>query len=322
MREKEFKEGLGDLAHMAEKDHEVQMARAELYKLAKYAIKLHEMLKGVSEAEGLEGWVQAKITKSADMIGSVYHHLDYEESPMGEVTEEVDAPKMDVTDADKKANSPAYQKMKKGNPRYVDKTTKKVKEGKDKTCSDKCCGSEVKAEDCKCPPTCDHCNCNAVDEGITGAVAGGILGSAGGPLGTAAGAYLGHKIQKGAKKKKKQDEDKDEVAESFARMRLLAGLPINEDDVTKVAVGHVDAEADMLRKELFKIGKYSVELYKMLGELPDGDFPHWWQAKIVKAGEYIGSAKHYLEGEMYAPEEESPIDRPPEEQEDINPSGI
>ena len=158
--------------------------------------------------------------------------------------------------------------------------------------------------------------------GITGAVAGGILGSAGGPLGTAAGAYLGHKIQKGAKKKKKQDEDKDEVAESFARMRLLAGLPINEDDVTKVAVGHVDAEADMLRKELFKIGKYSVELYKMLGELPDGDFPHWWQAKIVKAGEYIGSAKHYLEGEMYAPEEESPIDRPPEEQEDINPSGI
>ena len=122
------KEGLGDLAHMAEKDHEVQMARAELYKLAKYAIKLHEMLKGVSEAEGLEGWVQAKITKSADMIGSVYHHLDYEESPMGEVTEEVDAPKMDVTDADKKANSPAYQKMKKGNPRYNDKTTKKVKE--------------------------------------------------------------------------------------------------------------------------------------------------------------------------------------------------
>ena len=130
MREKEFKEGLGDLAHMAEKDHEVQMARAELYKLAKYAIKLHEMLKGVSEAEGLEGWVQAKITKSADMIGSVYHHLDYEESPMGEVTEEVDAPKMDVTDADKKANSPAYQKMKKGNPRYNDKTTKKVKESK------------------------------------------------------------------------------------------------------------------------------------------------------------------------------------------------
>lgn len=73
-----IQEGLGELASRAEMDHEVQMARAELYKIAKYAIKLHEMLKGVSEAEGLEGWVQSKITKAADYIGSVYHHLDYE----------------------------------------------------------------------------------------------------------------------------------------------------------------------------------------------------------------------------------------------------
>ena len=118
-----IKEGLGDLAHLAEQDHEVQMARAELYKLAKYAIKLHEMLKGVSETEGLEGWVQSKITKSADMIGSVYHHLEYQESPLGEFTE-----------------------------------------AKDKNCSDKCCGADTLAEDCTCPPTCKHCNCNAVSE--------------------------------------------------------------------------------------------------------------------------------------------------------------
>lgn len=78
MRKKEFKEGLADLADRAERDHEVQMARSDLYKIAKYAIKLHEMLKNVSEEEGLEGWVQSKITKSADYIGSVYHHLDYE----------------------------------------------------------------------------------------------------------------------------------------------------------------------------------------------------------------------------------------------------
>jgi len=77
MRKEEFKEGLGDLAHAAELDHEVQMARSDLYKIAKYAIKLHEMLKGVSEQEGLEGWVQAKITKAAEGLGSVYHNLDY-----------------------------------------------------------------------------------------------------------------------------------------------------------------------------------------------------------------------------------------------------
>ena len=144
MRDKEINEGLGDLAHAAEKDHEVQMARAELYKLAKYAIKLHDILKGVSEAEGLEGWVQSKITKSAEMVGSVYHHMDYEESPMGD----------------------------------------EVTEAKDTHCSDKCCGSDVKAEDCTCPPSCEHCNCNAVSETTT---SGGIATSMGGGNGFANG---------------------------------------------------------------------------------------------------------------------------------------
>ena len=75
---KAMKEGLADLAGRAEADHEVQMARADLYKIAKYAIKLHDMLKGVDESQGLEGWQQAKITKAADYMGSVFHNLDYE----------------------------------------------------------------------------------------------------------------------------------------------------------------------------------------------------------------------------------------------------
>ena len=84
---KKTNEGLADLADVAERDHEVQMARSDLYKLAKYSIKLHEMLKNVSEAEGIEGWQQAKITKAADYISSVYHALDYDtqfENPMPE----------------------------------------------------------------------------------------------------------------------------------------------------------------------------------------------------------------------------------------------
>ena len=75
---KKTNEGLGELADVAERDHEVQMARADLYKIAKYAIKLHDMLKTVSEAEGIEGWQQSKITKAADYMGSVFHSLDYD----------------------------------------------------------------------------------------------------------------------------------------------------------------------------------------------------------------------------------------------------
>jgi|TARA_A200000159_G_scaffold146234_1_gene152418 hypothetical protein len=46
------------------------------------------------------------------------------------------------------------------------KSFKKFAEAKDEYCSDKCCGSDVKAEDCKCPPDCAHCNCNSVSENL------------------------------------------------------------------------------------------------------------------------------------------------------------
>ena len=65
-------------AHDMQLDHEVQMARSELYRAGKSAMELHRMLKSVSEQTGLEGWVQAKITKAADYLESVYHYLDYE----------------------------------------------------------------------------------------------------------------------------------------------------------------------------------------------------------------------------------------------------
>ena len=60
-----------------EQDPEVQMARSDLYKAAKYPIKLHDRLKNIQE-EGLEGWVAAKITKASDYPKPVYHYMDYE----------------------------------------------------------------------------------------------------------------------------------------------------------------------------------------------------------------------------------------------------
>ena len=78
MRDKEIKEGLADLAHKVEQDHEIQLARGELYKAAKYSIKLHDIMKTMAEEEGLDGWVSAKITKASDYLSTVYHHLDYQ----------------------------------------------------------------------------------------------------------------------------------------------------------------------------------------------------------------------------------------------------
>jgi hypothetical protein len=55
--------------------HEAAMARADLYKLANYSMKLFKM---IQEGQELEGWVQAKITKAADYVASVYHFMEYE----------------------------------------------------------------------------------------------------------------------------------------------------------------------------------------------------------------------------------------------------
>jgi len=88
---KQISEGhLGAMADRVELDHEVQLARGQLYKIAKYAIKLHEAFKDVSEVQGLDGWVSAKITEAAQAMDDVAHFMEYELSPANVANEETE----------------------------------------------------------------------------------------------------------------------------------------------------------------------------------------------------------------------------------------
>lgn len=96
--------------------------------------------------------------------------------------------------------------------------------------------------------------------------------------------------------------------EDLKRLQELAGIygqlfekDAGDSDNVKVAIGHVDNERDMIRRQLYQMGKYSVEIAKTLKELPDSDFPNWWQAKITKAGAYLSDCAHYLENTMQVP---------------------
>lgn len=71
-------ESIGEDADEMHRDHEVQMARSDCYHAAKYAIELHKMLHKVSEEQGLEGWVQEKITLACDYLRTVHEHLDHD----------------------------------------------------------------------------------------------------------------------------------------------------------------------------------------------------------------------------------------------------
>jgi len=70
-------------------------------------------------------------------------------------------------------------------------------------------------------------------------------------------------------------------------------------------LGHTDDEPHMIKAELAQIGKYAMELYKMVDQFEgpqEVDFPGWWQSKITTAKNMISSAKHYLEFELQEPQ--------------------
>jgi hypothetical protein len=80
-----------------------------------------------------------------------------------------------------------------------------------------------------------------------------------------------------------------------------SNIKVEED----IDLGHQDNEPGMLQADLYRIGKYAMELYKMMDDLEgmgEVDLPHWWQSKISKAKSMIVSAKHYLDFELKEPQ--------------------
>lgn len=57
-------------------DHEVEMAVSDLFSAGKNAEKIYNIVKSVSEEEGLEGWVQEKIIKANDYLNTVREYLE------------------------------------------------------------------------------------------------------------------------------------------------------------------------------------------------------------------------------------------------------
>ena len=110
-------------------------------------------------------------------------------------------------------------------------------------------------------------------------------------------------IKDALKNPKKADLNKDGKLSSYEKKRGAAiEKAMNED----LDLGHQDNEPHMLKADLYRIGKYAMELYKMIDQFDkmedEVDFPHWWQAKIIKAKSMLVSAKHYLDFELKEPE--------------------
>jgi hypothetical protein len=99
---------------------------------------------------------------------------------------------------------------------------------------------------------------------------------------------------------------------AFLKSKMIKQSNLAED----LDLGHEDNEPHMLKADLYRIGKYAMELYKMVDQFEgpqEVDLPHWWQAKIIKASSMLVSAKHYLDFELKEPQIDAMVDVASEE---------
>jgi hypothetical protein len=113
---------------------------------------------------------------------------------------------------------------------------------------------------------------------------------------------------------KKADLNKDGQLSDYEKKRGAAiEKSMQKEDLD---LGHEDNEPHMLKADLYRIGKYAMELYKMVDQFEgeqEVDFPHWWQAKIIEAKNMLVSAKHYLDFETKEPQLDAMVDVASEE---------
>ena len=118
---------------------------------------------------------------------------------------------------------------------------------------------------------------------------------------------------------KAADLNKDGELSNYEKKRgaaiekSMAKKGVNED----LDLGHEDNEPHMIKSELYRIGKYAMELYKMVDQFEgeqEVDFPAWWQSKITTAKNMVSSAKHYLEFELKEPQIDAMVDVAAEEE--------
>jgi len=87
----------------------------------------------------------------------------------------------------------------------------------------------------------------------------------------------------------------------------------NRDDLD---LGHQDNEPHMVKGDLYQIAKQAIELYKIIDtvdNMGEVDFPHWWQAKVILAKNYLTGAKDYLDSALAVGNEElEEVDTPKE----------
>ena len=113
-------------------------------------------------------------------------------------------------------------------------------------------------------------------------------------------------IQNALNKHGKDDSKKFQILKArkalnkgdMATAKKIVARYLKED----LDIGHQDDEPNMLKKTMYRTAKMAAMIYKELDKFDqfpnEVDFPNWWQAKLIKANDYLNSAFDYLDGEQ------------------------
>jgi hypothetical protein len=113
-------------------------------------------------------------------------------------------------------------------------------------------------------------------------------------------------------KKTDMDKDGDIDSKDYLLKRDAAIQKAKGEMKEDIDLGHEDNEPHMIKGDLYRIGKYAMELYAMVEELEETgqeiDFPAWWQAMITDSKEQMVKSKHYLDFELKEPAIDAAVD--------------
>lgn len=91
------------------------------------------------------------------------------------------------------------------------------------------------------------------------------------------------------------DDDDDYEMKSYDMKSMY------HDSAPDMEIGHTDDEVNMIKGDLKTMCEDVKCLYDIVCELSktgqEVDFPHWWQAKIILAKDYVSKAADYLKQE-------------------------
>jgi hypothetical protein len=107
------------------------------------------------------------------------------------------------------------------------------------------------------------------------------------------------------------DVDNNEIDQFLVSVREKINTPKNDELNEDIDLGHQDNEPHMIKAELYLIAKMASELYKTIDSVDNMgeiDFPHWWQAKIILAKNYLDGAKDYLDGALSVGNEDGELE--------------